>query len=196
MANDWNLIWEERRQEPLNYDPWLQRVLPLLPRGRALDIACGRGRNALLLAEAGYAVRAVDASPPALARLAEEAQRRGLAIDTAPQDLEQTPKLPVAAFDVVLQFFYLQRSLFDALRKAVRPGGVAVVRTFSRAGNFPDGPGNPDYVLRVGELLQVFAGWEILLHEEGLDKAARGGGLAGIVARKPRPAGESEASCA
>lgn len=196
MANDWNLIWRERRQKPLNYDPWLQRVLPLLPPGRALDIACGRGRNALLLAEAGYAVRAVDASPQALAQLEEEARRRGLDIETAQQDLEQVPKLPVASFDLVLQFFYLQRSLFDAVRDAVRPGGVAVVRTFSRAGDFADGPGNPDYVLGVGELLRVFAGWEILLHEEGLDKAERGGGLAGIVARKPMSAEESEEPCA
>lgn len=196
MANDWNLIWRERRQKPLNYDPWLQRVLPLLPPGRALDIACGRGRNALLLAEAGYAVRAVDASPQALAQLAKAAQRRNLVVDTAQQDLEQIPLLPVAAFDVVLQFFYLHRSLFEALRQAVRPGGVAVVRTFSCAGDFADGPGNPDYVLEIGELLRVFAGWEILLHEEGLDKAERGGGLAGIVARKPQAAGERAASCA
>ncbi|MEZ4484481.1 MAG: methyltransferase domain-containing protein [Syntrophotaleaceae bacterium] len=196
MANDWNLIWRQRRQKPLICDPWLQRVLPLLPPGRALDIACGRGRNALLLAEAGYAVSAVDASPQALAQLSEEARRRGLVIDTALQDLEQAPRLPVAAFDLVLQFFYLQRSLFEALRGAVRPGGVAVVRTFSHAGDFANGPGNPDYVLEVGELLRVFAGWEILLHEEGLDEAERGGGLAGIVARKPTTAREGGAPCA
>lgn len=184
MANDWNRVWQERQQKPLIPDPWLQRVLPLLPSGRALDIACGRGRNALLLAEHGYAVTALDASEQGLAQLAGEAQRRGLTLDTVQQDLEQRLELP-GGFDVVLQFFYLQRSLFGALRAAVRPGGVAVVRTFSRAGDFADGPGNPDYVLETGELLQVFAGWEILLHEEGLDPAERGGGLAGIVARKP-----------
>lgn len=185
MANDWNRVWRERRQKPLIPDPWLERVLSLLPTGRALDVASGRGRNALLLAEHGYAVTALDASAQGLAQLTEEARRRGLAIDTVQQDLELSPRLPVAAFDVVLQFFYLQRSLLGALREAVRPGGVAVVRTFSRAGDFPDGPGNPDYVLEIGELLRVFAGWEVLLHEEGLDEAERGGGLAGIVARKP-----------
>jgi SAM-dependent methyltransferase len=196
VANDWNKVWQEREQKPLLFDPWLKRALPLLPQGKLLDIACGRGRNALPMAELGYAVTALDASSQGLSQLAEEAQCRGLAITTLQQDLEQNPRLPRAAFDVVLQFFYLQRSLFDAVRDAVRPGGVAVVRTFSRAGNFAGGPGNPDYVLEVGELLTLFQGWEILLHEEGLDEAERGGGLAGIVARKPRLKTGGDVSCA
>lgn len=59
------------------------------------------------------------------------------------------------------------------------------MRTFSRAGNFPGGPGNPDFSLNSGELPALFDGWQVLLHEEGLDEAHRGGGLAGIVARRP-----------
>ncbi len=196
VANNWNEVWQERGQKPLHFDPWLKRVLPLLPPGRLLDIACGRGRNALPMAERGYAVTALDASSQGLSQLVDEARRRSLVIATLQQDLEQTPQLPRAAFDVVLQFFYLQRSLFDALRGAVRPGGLVVARTFSRAGNFAGGPGNPDYVLEVGELLTVFGGWEILLHEEGLDEAERGGGLAGIVARKPQSAAERDPLCA
>lgn len=196
MANDWNKVWQERGEKPLLFDPWLQRVLPLLPPGKLLDIACGRGRNALPMAELGYSVTALDASSQGLRQLQDEALRRNLTIATLQQDLEQTPQLPQATFDVVLQFFYLQRSLFDALHDAVRPGGVVVARTFSRAGNFAGGPGNPDYVLEVGELLTLFDGWEILLHEEGLDEAERGGGLAGIVARKPQSTAERELSCA
>ncbi len=192
MSNDWNKVWQERGQKPLLFDPWLQRALPLLLPGKVLDIACGRGRNALSIAELGYSVTSLDASSQGLKQLSDEALRRGLAIATVQQDLEQTPQLPQAAFDVVLQFFYLQRSLFNALRDAVRPGGVVVARTFSRAGNFSGGPGNPDYVLEVGELLTLFKGWEILLHEEGIDEAERGGGLAGIVARKPLPATERD----
>ncbi len=195
MANDWNKVWRERGRTPLKFDPWLQRVLPLLPPGKVLDIACGRGRNALPMAERGYAVTALDASPQGLSLLAEEARERQLTITTLQQDLEQDHHLPRESFDIVLQFFYLQRSLFDSLRESVRPGGVAVVRTFSRAGNFTDGPGNPDYVLEVGELLRVFRGWEILLHEEGFDKAERGGGLAGIVARKPSLVAKGDRRC-
>ena len=185
MANDWNKVWQEREKDPLLFDPWLQKVLPLLPVGKVLDIACGRGRNAMQMAELGYNITALDASAQGLSQLSDEAKRRGLTITTMQQNLEQNLQLPQAAFDIVLQFFYLQRSLFDALRTTVRPGGLVVVRTFSRAGNFEGGPGNPDYILGVGELLTLFQGWEILLHEEGIDEASRGGSLAGIVARRP-----------
>lgn len=188
MADDWNNIWRERAANDLQPDPWLCRVLPLLPAGRVLDVACGRGRNALLMAERGYAVTAVDASEEALAQLAGEARRRDLPIALQRQDLEQHPHLELEPFEVVLQFFYLQRSLVPELRRLVKPGGVAVLRTFSRAGDFPGGPGNPDFSLEVGELPDLFPGWEVLIHEEGLDQACRGGGLAGIVARRPCPA--------
>ncbi len=197
MANDWNRVWRERRQEPLQFDSWLQKVLPLLPpSGRLLDIACGRGRNALPLAALGYRVTAVDSSSQGLEQLAAEAARRQLPVAILQQDLERDLRLPPASFDIVLQFFYLQRSLFDSLRQAVKPGGLAVVRTFSRAGKSDGGPGNPDYVLQPGELPAVFSGWDILLHEEGLDQAQRGGCLAGIVARKPPAAGRKVAPCA
>jgi hypothetical protein len=73
------------------------------------------------------------------------------------------------------------------LRESLRPGGIAVIRTFSSAGPFPGGPENKDIVLRPGELLEIFSGWEILLHEEGLEPSEKkGGSLAGIVARRPR----------
>lgn len=185
MADDWNKVWQERANNDLHPDPWLLKVLPLLPLGRVLDLACGRGRNALFLAEHGYAVTAVDASGEALAQVAAEAQRRGLQITQMQQDLEQHAHLALPPFDLVVQFFYLQRSLLPELRRLVRPGGVAVVRTFSHAGDFPGGPGNPDFALAAGELLRLFGDWQVLIHEEGLDRAQRGGGLAGIVVRRP-----------
>jgi SAM-dependent methyltransferase len=188
MTDKWDTIWHERAGERLTTDPWLLRVLPLLPPGRVLDLACGRGRNALFMAERGYAVTAVDASAEALAQLDQAARRRGLAVTTGRIDLEHAP-LSFTPFDVVLQFFYLQRSLISALQRLVRPGGVAVLRTFSRAGPFAGGPGNPDYVLQQGELLRLFAGWEVLLHEEGRDRSHRGGSLAGIAARRPARTG-------
>jgi 2-polyprenyl-3-methyl-5-hydroxy-6-metoxy-1,4-benzoquinol methylase len=141
----------------------------------------------LFLAERGLTVTALDSSAEALVQLHSEATRRALAIETRQVDLEVTPQLPTACFDVVLLFFYLQRSLLPHLREAVRPGGLAVLRTFSSAGPFPGGPENPDYVLHPGELLEIFAGWEILRHEEGREPSSKGGSLAGIVARRPSP---------
>jgi SAM-dependent methyltransferase len=132
-------------------------------------------------------VTALDVSEEALAQLAAEAARRNLPVETRRVDLEAVPQLPVAAYDLVIEFFYLHRPLLPQVLDAVRPGGVAVLRTFSRAGSFPGGPENPDFVLRPGELLEIFAGWEILLHEEGMEPSRKGGSLAGVVARRPKP---------
>lgn len=188
MANDWNQIWRERAHSERNPDPWLVRSLHLLPpAGRVLDLACGRGRNALYLATRGYRVTAVDASAEALAQVDAEARRRGLHIDTLQQNMEDCPILDLPPFDVVMQFFYLQRSLLPELRRLVRPGGFMIVRTFSRAGAFPGGPGNPAFALDPGELPKLLDGWQILMHEEGIDQAHRGGSLAGVVARRPLP---------
>ncbi len=185
VTDKWNNRWQERAENPWVPDAWLVRVASLLPRGKLLDVACGRGRNALWLAEQGFAVTAVDIAAEGLRQLADEARRRKLPVDVQQVDLEKEPVFDPRAYAAVIDFFYLQRGLFSALKEALRPGGVAVVRTFSRAGGFPGGPANQDFVLAPGELPEIFRGWEILLHEDGLEPSSKGGGLAGIVARRP-----------
>jgi SAM-dependent methyltransferase len=192
MINDprdkWNRRWREQSGEALVADSWLLEEIDLLPVGRALDLACGRGRNALELARRGFEVTAVDQSDEALAQLAATAATTipgALPIDCLCFDLETQPPQLTQAYDVVLCFFYLYRPLLPWLLAAVKPGGVAVLRTFSSAGSFPSGELNPRFVLQPGELLSIFSGWEILRHEEGLEPSHKGGSLASIVARKP-----------
>ena len=183
---DWDARWREKAVTA-NWQPdtWLQRVRSFLPEGSVLDIACGMGRNTIYLAEQGFAVTAVDKSEVALSLLAAEAQHRGLEIETLQLDLESSPVLPLGPFDLLLNFFYLHRPLLPLELDRVRPGGVAVFRTFSSAGSDQFGAIRPEIALHPGELLEIFSGWEILLHEEGLEPSAKGGSLAGIVARRP-----------
>lgn len=182
----WNQRWQEKASSPLAPDPWLLRAMPFLSPGSVLDIACGRGRNALYLAEKGFTVTGIDISDQGLKMLRHEAANRNLAINLLQWDLESRALLPQGPFDVISEFFYFQRSLLPAIKSSLSPGGTAVLRTFSRAGGFSGGPVNPDIVLNPGEFLEIFSGWEILLHEEGLEQSQKmGGGLAGIVARKP-----------
>jgi SAM-dependent methyltransferase len=183
--NKWNARWRPKAPDAnWQADSWLLKAFPLLHKGRVLDIACGNGRNALYLAEHGFTVTAIDLSPEALALLTREAARRSLAIATRRVDLETDPQLPAGPFDLVIDFFYLHRPLLPLLGKLVRPGGLIVLRTFSCAGPFPGGPTNPDFALKPGELVELFEDWDILLHEEGVEPAHKGGSLAGIVARK------------
>jgi SAM-dependent methyltransferase len=186
LQDKWNARWRDKAATlDWQADPWLQRVMPLLPPGRTLDVACGSGRNAMYLAARGFTVTAIDLSQQALALLDQEAVRRGLAIETRLVDLEAEPQLPPGPFDLVIDFFYLHRPLLPGIGRLLRPGGLMVLRTFSRAGPFPGGPDNPDFVLNPGELLELFQDWDILFHEEGLEPSHRGGSLAGVVARRP-----------
>jgi SAM-dependent methyltransferase len=185
QQDNWNERWRAKAADAdWQADPWLQRVFPLLSPGRALDVACGNGRNAIFLAERGFRVTAVDLSQEALSQLDHEACVRGLAVATRLLDLEAGPLPPLGPFDLVLEFFYLHRPLLPSLGALLGPGGLMVLRTFSRAGPFPGGPDNPDIVLNPGELLEIFQGWEVLFHEEGLEPSKKGGSLAGIVARR------------
>lgn len=183
----WDQRWQEKTASAIGQpDDWLLRVLPHLPdNGTALDLACGMGRNALGLARLGYQVTAVDFSQIALDALRATAAQEDLPVDAICTDLEASDShFPPGPYDLVLQFYYLYRPLLTRLQHAVRPGGYVVIRTFSQAGEQRFGPVNKEISLAPGELLKLFADWEVLLYEEGLEPSRKGGSLAGLFARK------------
>ncbi len=157
----------------------------LLPAGRALDVACGDGRNALWLARQGFAVEAIDLAFSGLARLAATARDEGLAIRPIQADLERF-HLPSARYAVVVNSRYLQRSLFGALRRAVLPGGVIVFETFLREQARVGHPRNPAFLLEPGELRAEFATFTTLLDDEGpVDIDGAAAYVARLIARRP-----------
>jgi SAM-dependent methyltransferase len=163
----------------------LRRWLPALPRGRALDVATGLGRNALFLARAGYQVDAIDVSPTGLREAARRAKLARLRVRWIAADLD-TFRLAQSRYDVVVNAFFLKRRLFPALRAAVKPGGVMIVETHMQ-GPEDSGPSGPARRLRPGELQRRFRGWEVLELEEGLFREGGRSWLLGrIVARRPR----------
>src|SRR3972149_4449844 len=94
---------------------FLLEHLDLLPAGgSALDMAMGTGRNALHLASLGYEVTGIDISRVAVERCRAEAKRRGLRVEAVCADLESY-QLPREAYDIVLDFYYLQRELCPRL---------------------------------------------------------------------------------
>lgn len=156
-----------------------------LPRGRALDLACGDGRNALDLARHGWRVDAIDFAHAALARLLAAARREELALDAFAADLEQFP-LPTDRYDVVVNCRYLQRSLCRAITTSLRSGGMVVFETFIRDQAALGHPRNPAFLLERGELSSLFGELDILEHDEGRFESESGPAfLARLVARKP-----------
>jgi len=133
--------------------PWVARWAPLIPRGEALDLACGQGRHARLLASLGHRVTALDRDREALAAL------DGVpGVATVCADLEDGGPWPLAGrrFSGIVVANYLHRPLFKFLIDALAPGGVLIYETFM-AGNERYGkPSNPDFLLAPGELLAAF----------------------------------------
>jgi rhodanese-related sulfurtransferase len=162
---------------------WLLVNVDLLPRGgRALDLACGRGRHALLLAGAGFRVDALDRDASRVGALAEVARRLELPVDARVLDLEEGPvELGNGVYDLVLVFHYLHRPLFPAILRALAPGGLLLYETFTTAQAARGKPTNPDYLLEPGELRARVAPLEILREREG---EFEGRMVAGVAARK------------
>lgn len=170
---------------------WLVEHADLLGGpGRALDVACGDGRNALYLARRGYEVEAIDVSDVAVEALRAAARERGLPITPRVVDLEREP-LPAGPYDVVVTMNFLQRDLFGPLQDALAPGGLLIYETLGRAHVDELGRSfNPAYLLEEGELLRALDRLEVLDHFDGVAERPGGArGVGSIVARRPVPEG-------
>lgn len=169
--------------DPQSFEPadFLKACLPLLPRGRALDVAMGNGRNALLLAANGFDVEGVDRSREAVDVALREASARGLPLQARVADLERAALIPAETYMLIICFNYLQRSLIPAIRNGLKAGGMIVYETFTVDQARFGRPRNPDYLLRYNELLEMFRGLRCLRYHEGIygERAQ-----AGILAQK------------
>jgi len=157
-----------------------------IPRGRALDIATGKGRNAIFLAEQGFDVVAIDVSPVALDEARQRAAGKSLSISWQQADLERI-ELPEATYDLVVDFNYLQRSLIPQIKAALKPGGHVIFETYLIGQEILGHPKNPAYLLRHNELLELFRDFRVLCYREGKFSAGEETAFrAGILAEKPK----------
>jgi SAM-dependent methyltransferase len=130
-------------------------------QGGVLDLACGNGRNGLLLASHKIPVIFADKETASLSQLADVLLERGL--EGRCWEVDLTGK----CFDAILVFNFLHRPLMPAIRQAIRPGGLIIYETFNTDQARLGKPTNPDYLLQPGELLNHFEDWEILHYFEG-----------------------------
>ena len=152
--------------------------------GRALDLACGCGRDAVWLALQGYQVDAIDVLPDALRRTEDLARRSGVRVHTARQDLEREPNLGRGSYDLVTVFRFLHRDLFPAVRAAVAPGGYVAYETFhERNRETGKRPLSPEHRLQTGELARAFGGFDVLIARDAVERSGRF--FSAILARRP-----------
>ena len=168
--------------------PLLAAWTDRLPPGRALDVACGLGRNAIHLAVHGYAVDAMDISDVALAGARERAGAAGVSVNWIEADLER-PDIACDAYDVIVVARFLDRPLIPRLIDALRSGGHLVYDHHYIAPVDVDGPRSLRFRARPNELLERFRTLRVLSYEEGIvaDPDGRRMALARLVACKGSP---------
>ena len=139
---------------------WVSRWAPLVERGPVLDVACGTGRHAILFAERGLEVFAVD----------REAQALPGSIHFVKADLEDGSPwpLPGRRFAAIVVTNYLHRPLFPRLVASLEEDAVLVYETFMLGNERFGRPSNPDFLLRPGELLEAFGALTVVAFEQGV----------------------------
>ncbi|MCF8721475.1 class I SAM-dependent methyltransferase [Nitrospina gracilis] len=160
--------------------PFLKNNAGLLPKGKALDIAMGEGRNGVFLATQGFDVEGWDISPVGLKKAHHLAKEHNVSIQTKVVDLESA-ELPKNEYDVILMMYYMQRNLFPQIKEALKPGGMAVIETYNvdylKYQDF-----RPQWALKTNELLEAFKDFKIIRYQAYDDGKEA---YSSIIAQKP-----------
>jgi tellurite methyltransferase len=166
----------------------LERIRAALHLGPVVDVACGRGRHTLALAEHAIPVLGIDRNAAHLTELMRSARARSLPVALLRADLEIGDELPLLPerCGAVLVFRYLHRPLLPGLVRALRPGGLLLYETFTmHQKEFGYGPVNPDFLLAAGELTEQFRALRVIESWEGVDTGSPPAAVARIAAIKP-----------
>ena len=178
------------RTEP---SPFLMESLRYVPPGKALVLACGAGRNALALAEAGFDVWAVDISEAAVDMARREADRRGLDLHFRVADLDELQlddrALDGGQFGLITAFRFMNRQLWPRIIDALAPGGWLVMEMHLQTDQEVAGPPPGPMRVESGELEDAFSdlqiGWYLETVEPS-DRSERVSAFARLVATKPK----------
>jgi 2-polyprenyl-3-methyl-5-hydroxy-6-metoxy-1,4-benzoquinol methylase len=164
-AIEWNNRYQTTSdmQEPCQALAAYTHLLP--STGTALDLACGLGANALLLARHGLKTDAWDYAKTALERLQFQAQFQQVQIHTQVRDVIISPPTP-ATYDVIVVCHFLARDLAPALIQALKPNGLLFYQTFTRIHVHDYGPKNKKLRLKNNELLYLFSDLQVVIYRE------------------------------
>jgi tellurite methyltransferase len=191
MSQDDEVRWDRRHGETQDSDSpsrflaeiFSSGVCSIAP-GRALDVACGKGRNALFLAERGFDVTGLDISSVALSEARRRALARSLSASFQQADLENV-QLAVAHYDLIINFNYLQRSVIPQIHSALKLGGHVIFETYLIDQKEIGHPKNPQYLLAHNALLNFFRAFRVLCYREGkFPDEAESSFRAGLLAQK------------
>jgi SAM-dependent methyltransferase len=171
-------MWDQRYQENKPAygeaaNDFLVEQVGLLRPGTCLCLAEGQGRNAVWIAEQGFAVTAMDQSSVGMAKAAELAAARGVALETAVGDLAEFD-LGSGKWDNIVSIFGhlpgpLRRDVHRRVVEALRPGGIFLLEAFTPdqlATEGTGGPADPDMLLTIAKLKAELPELEVVFARE------------------------------
>ncbi len=167
-------------------NPFLKKHIHLFPKGRALDIATGEGRNAVFLAQNGFDADAVDISEKGLRKARKLAREKGVKINTFLVDLDQY-QIEKERYDLIVNFYFLKRRLIQRMKKGLKKGGKVIFETYLLEHRTlgAGGPKQTKYFLKPNELLRLFKEFRILFYREGIFReGGKRKAVASIIAEK------------
>ena len=159
----WNEKYVSGFPMPHDTSDILKENIHLVNKGKALDIACGMGRNTHYLADLGFFVDAVDLSDFALSKVNESEL-----INKIEADLD-TFQLKTDVYDLIVKINYLERNLFPQIIKALKKDGVFIYETFVEREGEGEGyhpSSNPAFLLKKNEVPEAFSELEIISYCE------------------------------
>ena len=183
----WNERFERKEfalgKEP---NPFLKKHIHLLPKGKALDMASGEGRNAVFLAQQGFEVDAVDISEKGLKKAQKLAREQRVKIKTFLVDLDQY-QIEKEQYNLIANFYFLKRRLIPRIKQGLKKGGRVIFETYLLEHRTlgTGGPKQAKYFLKPNELLRLFKNFRILFYREGIFKeGGRKKAVASLIAEK------------
>ncbi len=132
----------------------IELIKSLVPGKKALDIACGEGRNSIYLAAEGFAVTGLDISRAGMEKAREWMERENLRISFRIQNLEGYEFSE--SYDLIINFNFLLRDLIPKCVAALNPGGVIVFDSIMDSPYVPT-THRKEFLLRPGELFSIFS---------------------------------------
>lgn len=184
-----DITWDEKYTKSCDPTKFPSRFLVeqmgRLPRGKALDLATGSGRNAIFLAMNGYEVDALDYSSVAVSQLQSFVEQQSLAVTVKQEDLTAY-QIPENTYDLIINFNYLERSLIPQMINGLKPGGMILFETYTIEQPRYGKPHNPDYLLKPNELINSFKKLHIIYYHERVDHSSEETkAIASLLAKKP-----------
>ena len=163
----WDKLYSKHQGYVFGKDPvqFLVENLSSLPKGRALDLAMGEGRNAVYLAKKGFNVEGVDISDVALRKAKRLAQEQGVRIRTITADLNKY-QIEQDSYDVIMDFYFLNRTLIPQIKNGLKKGGVVIFENYTKDQLKYDKTQNKTYLLELGELKELFKDLKIIKYRE------------------------------